>query len=290
MVSFIIVNYKSLQYLENCINSITEIVSSTPFEIIIINNSPEENLLKLKKGKENVIIIDNQNTGYSSGCNLGAKLAKGDLLFFLNPDTILLNDFFPTLFEYFRNKNFGAIGLKLYNQHKGFQISFGRYPTIIGEIKNKKIKNAFRKGKQQIIKEIESNYQYKPSIVDWVSGAALIIRKSVFEQVGGFNERFFLYYEDADLCKRVAELGLKNYFFPFSNIIHLEAENIRDNFSEIYIYAKKSQLEYYKLHNGILQTVLLRIYLSFKFGLKYLLSFNKINLKLLAISFGLKND
>lgn len=285
MVSFIIVNYKSLPYIEKCVNSIFQNISSTPFEIIIVNNSPEENLVAVKQGKENIIIIESQNKGFAAGCNFGSKFAKGEFLFFLNPDTILLNDFFPEMLQYFGNKEFGVIGLKLFNQQNLFQISFGSFPTFIGEIKNKKLKNNFRKGKVESIKKIELKYQ-NISVVDWVSGAALVIRKSTFKLIEGFDERYFLYYEDADLCKRVSDRGYKNYFFPFGKIIHLEAENIKPDFSEIYFYAKKSQLTYYKLHNGLLQTILLRIYLSFKFGVKYLLSFNNYNLKLFLVALG----
>ncbi len=289
MISFIIVNYKSANYLEKCLNSIFNIVFSTPYEVIIVNNSPEENLNNFKKEKPKIIIIENKNIGYSSGCNIGAKNSNGEYLFSLNPDTILLNDFFSDLFQYFKNLQYGAIGFKLLNQNKQFQISFGKFPSIIGEIKNKSVKNAFRKGKQKIIKKLESKY-VNPSPVDWVSGAAFFIKKSTFEMVGGFNERFFLYYEDADLCKRISKAGVKNYFFPPGNIIHFEAENIRIEFSEIYIHAKKSQLLYYKLHNGIFQTILLRIYLSLKFGLKFLLSFKKTHLTLFLLAIGLKND
>lgn len=285
MVSFIIVNYKSIQYSEKCIDSIYNTIKSVPFEIIIVNNSPEENLQALQSKGKNILIIQNTNTGFSSGCNLGAKYARGDYFLFLNPDIILLNDFFPELFGYFKNKDFGAIGLKLFNLENEFQISFGKFPTILGEIRNKKIKKAFRKGKKDIINKIEELYKF-PKIVDWVSGAALLIKKSIFEKVGGFDERFFLYYEDSDLCKRINKTGIDNYFFPYSKIIHFEAENIRENFTEIYIHAKKSQLLYYKLHNGIYQTVILKFYLILKFGLKYLLSFNKNYFKLLLITIG----
>lgn len=284
-ISFIIVNYKSLQHLEKCIDSIYNTITSVPFEIIIVNNSPEENLQTLQSKGKNILIIQNTNTGFSTGCNLGVNYATGDYFFFLNPDTILLNDFFPELFGYFKNKDFGAIGFKLYNSENQFQISFGEFPTILGEFRNKKIKKAFRKGKKDIINKIDELYKL-PKIVDWVSGAAFLIKRSIFEKVGGFDERFFLYYEDSDLCKRINKAGIDNYFFPYSKIIHFEAENIRENFSEIYIHAKKSQLLYYRLHNGILQTTILKFYLILKFGLKYLLSFNKNYFKLLLITIG----
>ncbi|MCX7833768.1 MAG: glycosyltransferase family 2 protein [Ignavibacteria bacterium] len=287
MISFIIVNYNSLRDLERCVQSIYDKIRSAPFEIIIVNNSPEENLRGIKNIWKDILIIENTNKGYSAGCNLGAKYSNGEYLIFLNPDTIILNDFFQELFNYFKNKNYGAIGFKIYDENNQFTISFGRFPTLSGEFHNKKIKNAFRKGNQKVINSIESYYQ-NPTKVDWVTGAALFIKKSTFESITGFDERFFLYYEDADLCKRISKFGLDNYIFPYGKIIHLEAENIRENFSDIYIHAKKSQLLYYKLHNGKFQTFILRFYLSFKFILKYLLSFNKKNFKLFLISIGIK--
>jgi GT2 family glycosyltransferase len=125
--------------------------------------------------------------------------------------------------------------------------------------------------------------------VVWVTGAAMILRKNVFEEIGGFDEKFFLFYEDADLCKRLTDAGYKIYYFPFSKIVHFKGENVNTDFeSSTYFYSKQSQLLYYKKHNSFFDNLLLKIYLFFKFLFLYLVTFRKINLDILLLVLGIK--
>jgi GT2 family glycosyltransferase len=121
--------------------------------------------------------------------------------------------------------------------------------------------------------------------VDWVTGAALIIKKEVFINTGEFDDDFFLFYEDADLCKRLKSNGLPVYFYPHCKIIHHKGENVNMDFkSNSYFYSKQSQLLYYKKHNNFVNNLLLRVYLFSKFTFLYLLTFKKINLDIVKLT------
>lgn len=289
MISFIIVNFRQGNLLCKCVESLYAKIYSVPFEIIIVNNSPDEVLNDLPK-RENLRIIQSENNGFSKGCNLGAKYADGEFLMFLNPDTALMNDFFSDLIEKTGTIAYGAVGLKLYYPNNDFQISFGKFPTFNNERYNKKLEFEFRNKDIKIIEETENNFR-DITPVDWVSGTSLFMKKIIFEEINGFDERFFMYYEDADLCKRLSLKGLKTYFYPYSGIIHYKGENANPEFKDVtYYHSKQSQLIYYSKHNKKFEIFLLRTYLGIKFFLLGLLTFNRNALRIFKLTLTYRLD
>jgi GT2 family glycosyltransferase len=261
MISIIIVNYLQKDFLAKCVQSVYQNLNNNSFEAIVVNNSKQEDLSGLKKSYPLLKITENENTGYSKANNIGAKQAGGEYLLFLNADTEIKNDFTEDLIRKFQKVEYGAVGLKLRFQDGGFQNSFGLFPSIVNEYKNKKTELSFKMKDLKFINERESKYS-QISNVDWVTGAALFIRKSVFDKLNGFDERFFLFYEDIDLCLRLRKAGYKNYFYPYSLIIHHKSEFLRREFKgESYKIQKKSQLLYYKIHKNFIELLLLKIYL-----------------------------
>jgi GT2 family glycosyltransferase len=285
--SIIIINYRQKEFTFNCVRSVYSKIRSAAFEVIIINNSPEDDLSELQKEFSGVRIISNANKGFSQANNLGAKHAAGEYLFFLNADTIVRSDFTIDYLKEFEKREFGSLGLKLYNTDNTFQLSSGKDINFFNEIKNKEEEVKFRKRDIMFV-ELKEKEMSKITEQDWVTGAAMIIKKEVFVKCGGFDESFFLYYEDADICKRLKEAGLKNYFFPLSDIVHIKGENAAVQFDSVnYFNSKRSQLIYYKKHNGFFQNLLLRSYLFFKFSIKYILTFNKIYLSIVKLTLGI---
>lgn len=285
-ISIIIVNYRQFVFLEKCVESLSRLIKSADYEIIVVNNSPEEDLTPLLKYPE-VSLIQSDNSGYAAANNRAAKKASGKYLLFLNPDTIIENDFLPDVMDVFRDGKIGAAGLKLYYPDRKFQVSFGKDISITGEIKNKKAEKLYYKNKLDELSVLEAEHKDTVS-VDWVSGAALVIPASVFREVEGFDEDFFLYYEDADICKRIRNAGYEVIFFPCAGIIHYKGENTNSAFTgTAYIEAKKSQITYYKKHCGLMSRILLRSYLLSKYALMSL-TFKKVYFKLFLVSLGLK--
>jgi GT2 family glycosyltransferase len=290
MVSIIIINYYQKELLQSCLQSIYHNFTSFPFEIIVINNSLGQVLEPLQKEFPHIKLIENENNGYSQANNLGARHSTGDFLLFLNADTIIQNDFLEDLVLYFAGKEFGAAGLKLYNPNGTFQLSFWKENTFKNEIENKKLEEAFKNKDIKVTSEIEQNHK-EVTEVEWVSGAALFIRKNVFDSAGGFDEDFFLFYEDADLCKRLKDKGYKIYFYPYTKIIHLKGVNVNQSFeSKTYYFSKLSQLLYYKKHNPLVGRILLRLYLFGKFGLLTLKSFKRINVRIFLLTLGIQTN
>ena len=282
MVSIIIINYFQKELLLQCLSSIYKCISSYPFEIIIVNNSTGQKLDEISSEFPDTTIIPNENRGFSQANNLAAGRSKGEYLLFLNADTIFQNDFLKDLISSAEKIKFGAIGLKLYNSDGTFQLSFWKENNFFNEISNKKSEQQFAARNKQYMNAIEDSHK-ELSEVEWVTGASLFVKKEIYNEVGGYDEDYFLFYEDADLCRKFMDHGYKIYFFPGSRIIHLKGENANPSYqSSTYYFVKDSQLLYYNKHADIFNRILLRIYLFFRFLLLSLLTFKKINFKILG--------
>lgn len=259
-----------------CVSSVKKFFSCE-YEIIIVNNSKENIAL------QGIQIIKSGNKGYSFANNKGVELAKGEYLLFLNPDTVITKDFTAGLFTDIKGLKFGTVGLGLCNTDMSFQLSFGVDNTFSGEIFNKKLETAVKRKSSEVLDNLKEKYKTFQK-VDWVSGAAMLTRKEDFVKIGKLDERYFLYYEDADLCYRFKLAGYSNYYYPHTEIIHLKGENTQENFhSKTYYFAKESQLVYYKKHNGYLQYSVLRLYLLSRFLLKYLFKPGKVIFRIITL-------
>ena len=287
MISVIIINFRQKEFTINCVRSLYKQFRFTQFECIVINNSAEDDLSDLERDFKGLKLIYNSNKGFSQANNLGAKHATGKYLFFLNSDTVVRTDFTERLLQLFGSKEFGVVGLKLYNEDGTFQLSTGNEINFINEIKNKSEEKKFRERNIDFISSKEKELSDVTEAA-WVTGAAMIIKKDNFMNCGGFDETFFLYYEDADICRRLTDAGFKNYFFPYSDIVHFKGENVNREFIHSnYFYSKQSQMIYYKKHNSLIENILLRSYLLMKFSLRYLLSFNKVYLNIIKLTLGI---
>jgi len=289
MVSIIIINFNQIELLKESIESIYKNFKFN-FEIIVVNNSPEQDLSEIKEIHQDIRILESKNLGYSHANNLGVMNSNGDDLLFLNADTKIDSDIGEDLFELLNQKDTGAVGLKLLNEDGSFQLSFWNENNFFNEIKNKSDEKKFKARDNNFIKEIENEISNLKT-VDWVSGAALMIKKNVFLKVGKFDEKFFLFYEDADLCKRLSDLGFKNFFYPFCRIMHYKGENVNIRFkNDTYYYSKESQIYYYKKHCTFLNRIALRSYLFFKFSFLYVCTFRKIYAEIILLTFGIKRN
>lgn len=245
--SFIIVNYKSRQYLKDCTDSIINFAKGkVDYEIIIVNNDCD----KLPNNTGIVIKEVGKNVGYAKANNMGASLAKGDVFCFLNPDTKFLEngDIFH-ICNLFENESVGIIGPRILTEDGNIQPWLAGYEISLFDT----IKNNFGFIKSKSLWEKSSICQ-----VSWVSGASLFIRKNVFEKLSGFDENFFLYFEDVDLCKRAGFLGKKILLTPEIKITHYCGKS-SDNSAKQKKYYYISQDYYFKKHFGKISTFFLKL-------------------------------
>lgn len=224
-VSIVIVNYNTSKLILNCIDSIRNYTHGVSYEIIIVdNNSTNDSYIEnLKKIDGIKYIQSSNNLGFGRANNLGAANAIGQYLFFLNPDTLLINNAIFELWKYMvHNKQVAVVGGNLYNKDMQPTHSFRRFfPSMLIELdyalNGLLVKRWYGKG-------YEFNNTSVPLPVAYVTGADLMIRRTVWDDVDGFDPSFFMYYEETDLVKRVSELyGCNGVMcLPTAKIQHLE--------------------------------------------------------------------
>lgn len=190
MISYIIVSYRSQQFLADCLQSI-HTCTTTEYEVIIVENHSGENIDRFVDTNVSVH-YNTQNKGFGDGVNFGARFAKGEWLMIINPDTQIQGDISPLITQ--AGDAVGIIGLCLTNANLIQAYQFGYLPTPATIL--------FQKNKTHW-ESIPKTEQY----VEWVSGGAMLIRKNLFQQLQGFDDQFFMYFEDIDLCRRAREKG-----------------------------------------------------------------------------------
>ena len=196
------------------------------------------------------MIINENNLGFAKANNSGAKSAKGDVLFFLNSDTLLTQDILPAIEKCFnQEKSLGALSPKLMSSENiQFNDAYGKFPSLSSLVST----NLSGKKYFQLDENIEL------SEVDWISGAALVMRSDVFEKIGGWDGNFFLYFEDTDLCWRIKDAGYKIAVINSISLIHLCGKSISSDKIRRRHYFK-AQDYFFKKHYGIFISILMRM-------------------------------
>lgn len=275
-VSIIIVNYKCKMLVSNCVKTISKYVQGLDYEIIIIDNNTE-NLSDLKRISQNVRIIQlHENVGFGNANNIASEEALGKYLFFLNPDTLLLNNAVSILYNAMEADNkIGICGGNLYDAEEKPVHSYNDISWSLTYILKLLLfpPNYIRSIKRQ------HNFSDKLKKVGYITGADLMIRKDIFKKVGGFSKKIFMYYEDVDLCCRVHRLGLNIVSVPSARIIHLEGQAPVGNNNDERSRRKKDM-------NRKGQRVFLATNYSFKYALFLIVTFQfvlKVREKILVI-------
>ncbi len=213
-LSIIIVSYNDVAYLERCVFSLyKKLANFSDWEIIIVNNDKKQDIYQLPLDFSRIKVVNQkENLGFGAGVNQGVTKAKGNLLFLLNPDTEIIKIRVRDVFrEFKKNPKIGIIGGKIVNRkNKNKKWSAGQEMSLFNLVKNNVGLNIGKK-----------IWNSKEKIdCDWVTGTMLFIEKKLFQQLGGFDENFFMYFEDMDLCKRVRLKGKKVIFYPRLKIFH----------------------------------------------------------------------
>ena len=231
-VSIIIVNYNTYDLVLQCIESVIKNTKKINYEIIVVdNNSPNREIEKLNEVYPYVkLILNTNNSGFGIANNIGSKAANGKFLFLLNSDTIVLDNSIYNLYKFMiENPCVGACGGNLCDINLKPATSFTRFmPSFLSDI-DYLFLNMFSK----IIYRNNLYYCYSETPIKIngnISGADLMIVKQVFDELGGFDENFFMYYEETDLLFRLRKRKYQTFIVPESKIIHLEgaSETIKE--------------------------------------------------------------
>ncbi|HNX10734.1 MAG TPA: glycosyltransferase family 2 protein [bacterium] len=218
-LSIIIVNYLSRAKTISCLDAIlASDLTDLKWEIVLVDNNSGDDLDDLAVKYPNLKLIYSQkNWGMGGGNNLGIKNSRGKYLLILNPDTRVKPDAIKILFNYLENHSDVLIaGPKLLNTDGSLQYSCARFPRFYTPILRRTfLGEYFKSSRDGFLMIGQPHDQIMP--VDWLMGSCLIIRRDGFE---GFDERYFMYFEDIDLCRRARRAGKQVVYVPSAVVIH----------------------------------------------------------------------
>ena len=219
-VSVIIVSFNTRDLLRDCLSSIIKNTHGVSYEIIVVDNASKDGSADMVKEEfPNVhLIASDENNGFAKGNNIALPQVKGKHIFYLNPDTVLLNDAISQLSNFVdTHPDLGFVGPRLYRNTQRMH-----HPTI-----------RFFTTPSSILFRHTPGYQYwqlfferflvdktSTRVVDWLMGAALMGPADLIKENGGFDEIFFVYSEEEDLCRRLKQKGRNTYYYPEAEIVH----------------------------------------------------------------------
>jgi N-acetylglucosaminyl-diphospho-decaprenol L-rhamnosyltransferase len=253
-VSFIIVTYNNAGTIQACLSSVAA-NTTLEYEILVVDNSPDnetalavERFARLQAAPAMTVIKTTENLGFGRACNVGAGRASGRFLFFLNPDTRLRNDASALLADCFRRyPATKAAGPAICDTTDQITRTCRNLPSLSRIVLD-------ATGLDRLFGAYKlTRFQHRSArTVEQIMGAAILVRRADYESLGGMDERFFMYFEEVDLCKRLAEAGGEIWFWPEAKVQHLagvsaEAEPVRARM----IYAlRESRRKYFQKHFG----------------------------------------
>lgn len=250
-VSIILVNWNTRDLLKECISSIFAQTKSN-FEIFVVDNaSDDESAQMVRNYFPTVKLIENsQNLGFAAATNQAINVCQGKYIFLLNPDTKILDHAIDKLIAILnQNDQVGLVACKLLNRDFSVQTNVGKFYSFWNTLFTNPVISKFSNPIKLISnKQISSSNHVSDQEIDWARSSALMIRKRAMDQAGYFDEQFYIYGEELDLCWRLKHFGWKLLFHPNAEILHYgkassnqrKAEMFIQNNKSFYIFLKKN--------------------------------------------------
>ena len=261
-ISIVIVNWKVRPLLEKCLNAIIADTVDFNTEIFVIDNdsrdgSPE---MIMAEYPQVTMIALPSNRGFAAANNLGLKQARGKYLFLLNPDTEVQPGFFKTIFKYLEaNPEVGIVGPKILNSDLSLQPSVRRFPDLTSQLLTLlKLQNVWPDNKV-FDRYFAKDFDYsQEQIVDQIMGAAIVITREAFENIGLLDQRFFIWFEEVDYCRRAKKKGIVIKYLPTATVLHHGGSSFakQQTFQNQLVFS--SSLFYYFLkHQALWKTLII---------------------------------
>jgi N-acetylglucosaminyl-diphospho-decaprenol L-rhamnosyltransferase len=233
-LSIVIVCWNDWKVIRDCLNSIYAGTHSTEFEVIVSDNGSTDSSVELiRQTFPEVRVLENgTNLRFSKGNNVGIRASQGDLILILNPDTLIHDGALDKWVEFAdRHPEAGAFGCRVLNPDGSDQGSARPFPTICREWLAALYLRPLAYVSDRFISDTYTGWQGDSErLIDWQSGCAVMFRAGLLKRLGGFDERFFYYYEDVDLCRRVWEAGHPILYTPQATITHLGGQSTTHRF------------------------------------------------------------
>jgi GT2 family glycosyltransferase len=252
-LSIIIVNYQSARLLMRCLRSIELQMSSIKHEVCVVDNASSDGSVPLIQTEfpKTIVVANRRNLGFAAGVNLGLKNTTGRFVLWLNPDTEVLNPGVSELMEYMHQRpDVGIVGPQILDPDQTIQLSCRSFPSYQTALFNRYSVLTRWMPRNRYSREYLHNGRDHSNVfrVDWVSGACLLHRRTLTQHIGGVDERFFLYGEDVDFCRRAHETGWAIHYHPAMRVMHHIGGSSRKSRYRSIVERHRSMWRYYSKH------------------------------------------
>jgi GT2 family glycosyltransferase len=254
-ISIVIVSYNVREYLDACLQSVYHATKAFAgkVEIIVFDNDSRDGTLTLLKPRypEVLWLKSDRNLGFGTGCNRGAAMATQSLLLFLNPDTLVSDNIFQVMGEFLRTEpQVGVAGCKIVNRDGSLQLACKRsFPSPqVAAFKFMGLSSLFPKSRVFGRYNLTFLDENKTHEVDAVSGSFMCMKTELFRSINGFDEDYFMYGEDLDLCFRIKLLGKRNFYHPLTTAIHFKGESAKSKPFRSFLYFYEAMVIFSKKH------------------------------------------
>lgn len=262
LLSVVIVSFNTCDLLKKCLESLLKEVEGLAYEIIVVDNASKDASVTMVKSyfPEVKLIVSDKNLGFAAANNYAFYQAQGEYVVLLNSDAFLSSGALKIALKHMKNNpQVGIAGGRLVGEDGSWQPSARMFPSLLNDFLTISGLSA-RFPTSKLFGRVDRTWADSTleAEVDWVPGAFAIIPKEVLEKAGYFDERFFLYYEEVDLCRRIKALGYKICYWPDIKIIHLGGQSSKtiehltfsSSGSQLTLWRMRSAFLYYYKHHG----------------------------------------
>lgn len=275
-ISLIVVSWNVKALLRDCLQSLVGACQMAPdltAEIIVVDSASTDGSPEMVRREfpQARLVASDQNLGYAGGNNAGAELAQGRYLFLLNPDTVLKPDALRRLVSYMdSHPSVGAVGPQLLWPDGTVQSSRRRFPSLGSLFWESTLFGQWFPHNRHIARyHMQDVAPDQRQSVDWLVGAAILIRREAWRQVGPIDAAYFMYFEETDWCRRCCEAGWEIHYLPEAQIIHYEGKSSQQVMADRTIRFQRSKLRYTRKYFGLGWATALRLFLWATFAFQW---------------------
>lgn len=265
-ISIVIVNWKVRPLLEKCLKSVLADTKDFVTEIFVVDNDSRDGTSEMIMAEYPAVtmIALPYNRGFAKANNLALKQATGKYLFLLNPDTEVQSGFFQTTINYLKNHpDVGVLGPRILNSDFSLQPSIRRFPNLLSQIVVLLKLRSFSFVQWLLKKYLADDFDYnQEQEVEQIMGAAMVITREAFEKIGYLDEKFFIWFEEVDYCRRAMKQKIKVKYLPTASILHHNGASFKkQKIVRKQLIFNASLLYYFYKHQPIWQTLVILIFL-----------------------------
>ncbi|MBN2382313.1 glycosyltransferase family 2 protein [bacterium] len=293
-LSIIIVSWNVRDMLRDCLHSIENNRGEIRLEVWVVdNNSSDQSAQMVAREFPQVrLTVLEKNLGFGAANNIALRQVDSDFVLLLNPDTIVLEGALQQLIVALRQRDtVGIIGPQILNGKRRIDRSCRRFPTMPVALHQYTVFKHLKMFQNAHRRYVMSDFDHaREHAVDQLMGACMLIRREVFERVGWFDERFFMYYEEVDLCYRAKQAGFDIVYWPQAQIVHLSDQSTHQVWNEMLFRKIQSLLFYFTKTRGRIKNLIFRFFFKPGFVMKMYCEFFEYNLKYLLVRIKGGND